>query len=268
MMLLPRIQQLLMVSLGVSLLVLPVFGGKPDKRAPEPAAKICTVTGDIVSGGSEGGLVEIGGNTRGASWGLLDPYDDCASATLYLHENLLKDDEGGQYSCTALGYLLTEGSYFGQVHWCDDGGLGFDFGPEPCVAWPAGNEPPFALPGTPNAQICPFSLYVSGGELVDTDTWLLDANASVWLADWTQGPPCETDPVPGCVPNPSGGFSGYGVGSGPITEGIVVQFYPDEEKDCGAAAAEGNRKKCSDGRDNDLDGFIDCADADCNPWCK
>lgn len=260
--------KLLLTGIGVPLLSVPLYGAKPTKKDPEPAAKICTISGNIQSTG----LVEIGGNTRIGSWRLIDP-DSCAGVSVQVNGNLLVEGESDNpYYCEVLQVALTAGQYYGQMHWWDDGGLGFDFGPEPCVAWPAGGEPPFGVPDTPNAQICPFSLYLSG--LVEVEgsenTWEFGNEPSVWLADWTQGPPCEPVWVEGCVENPLGGFSGYGVGSGSATvpPSIQIVFYPEEESNCGAAVSEGNRKSCSDGKDNDLDGLTDCFDADCSRWCQ
>lgn len=257
-----------LVWLATSLLALPALGEKPGD-GPQPVTELCEFTGDIVSNpDTDGnpGIVEIGVVTW--TWELLDTSGN--DAKLYLSQNLLTCEEGplscegGVYTSDVLGQVLV-GEYYGKARvltkW--EKRFSFDFGPAPCQAWTMEDVPPFGVPGTPNAHLCPFSATVLYG---DYDR---KANRMVWgsgtlfsWADYTKGPPCDVADPP-CV-DPED----YWVGAGPVNE-ITVQFLPDGSSGDGDTEPE-TGGKCKDGKDNDGDGLTDCADADCaaTKWCS
>lgn len=255
-------QKILLVVLGVTLLAIPVMEGKPAKEV----TTLCTLTGDIDSHG----LVEMG--AKAWTWVLRDPVTG-EKASLWLRQNLLWDYTSAPYSSEKLDLLLQEGDYFGQARVLTNR-LDFEFGPlvdgQPCASPVYEDVPPYGVPGTDNAHLCPFLLIAVDGvydRSLDRVVW--SPQSEVYLVDYSQGAPCDVDPGEGCITPDE-----YQVGSGPLGSlgwvepgPLVAQFGAD---DGGGDETEPEKTwdACHDGEDNDGDGLIDCADPNCKKACR
>ena len=252
-------QKILLVALGVTLLAIPVMEGKPAKEV----TALCTLTGDIDSHGP----VEMG--AKAWTWVLRDPVTG-EKASLWLRQNLLWDwNTEEPYASVNLNLLLQEGDYFGQARTLTER-LDFEFGPlvngQACTSPVYEDVPPYGVPDTDNAHLCPFLLVILDGVYDRTqDRVVWGPDSEVHLVDYSQGVPCEVDPSEGCIGPPDY----YRVGSGPlsdVSEPLVAQFGAD---DGGGDEPEPEKtwEACHDGEDNDQDGLYDCDDPNCKKVC-
>ena len=86
------------------------------------------------------------------------------------------------------------------------------------------------------------------------------------------GPPSPNYSCGLCHVNAGGGGSLTSQGDGYLASGTNACFFCPNDADCGGGSGgcKPTREKCGDGKDNDCDGAIDCADSNCakNRLCK
>jgi hypothetical protein len=108
-----------------------------------------------------------------------------------------------------------------------------------------------------------------------TSIWLLPLAFLAACVPNLAGAPCETDAncpsgmrcvgdPPSCQPDATATGGGEGTGGGSATGGGTTTGGGGGGGVLDAGIIEGPDSTCSDGLDNDADGEIDCADADCN----